>query len=143
MKQTIVIDGNYKGALQIAVSKELRVLYVCHWHNIPEGSVKEPHDVISGSIAQLLYIALTGCAFEQSPNEADFNRAQKVREEIARMTNYTWGAERKSVILAHQVIKNWGLHITPWMFVTNIDGEGKPCMDAPEYYQEIDARVAA
>jgi hypothetical protein len=142
MKQTVIMDGKHKGELQIAVSKEFRVLYVCHWHSVPEGAVRDPHEVIRGVIAQLLYIALTGCTFEQSPQEADFNRAMKTREEIVRTSRYTWGAERKALMLARQVIENWGSHITPWLFVTNIDGNGRLCMDAPEYYQEIDARAA-
>jgi hypothetical protein len=129
-------------------SKTFEVLYVANNHCVMrdpasralsrqgvvrtiQDIVKKPAVVLTGQVADLLYVALAGHHYtSQSPRRASTGLARAARGHIERMRKLEEWA------LAWQVIQAWGPKIRPWLGVTKLVG-GFIQEGAPEYVQEI------
>jgi hypothetical protein len=96
-----------------------------------EDIVQRPALVLTGQVADLLYVALAGHHYtSQSPRRASTNLARSARGQVERMRKLEeWG-------IAWQVIQAWGPRIRPWLGVTKLVN-GFPQMGAPEYVWEV------
>lgn len=80
-----------------------------------------PSIVLTGPIADLLYVALAGHAYNKSPHEASTHAARSARAIILSLRSY-----RRSWELAHQAIQVYGDYIQPFLGVSVLDEDGRP-----------------
>lgn len=123
-------------SLFMAISITRDVLYVCRCDG-PGGMVQEAHEVLSGEIAEDLYMALAGHSYGEDPGTANYALAFEARQMIRQNSRKFFGEARRQARLAGEVIDKWGEKIVPWLHVAKLGKEGGVIVDAPEYYQEI------
>jgi hypothetical protein len=93
--------------------------------------VKKSAVVVTGQVADLLYVALAGHHYtSQSPRRASTGLARSARAHIERMRHLEeWQ-------VAWQVIETWGSKIRPWLGVAKLVN-GFEESGAPEYLWEV------
>jgi hypothetical protein len=93
--------------------------------------VKRPALVLTGQVADMLYVALAGHHYTvQHPQRASTNLARAARGHIERMRKLEeWG-------IAWRAVEAWGPKIKPWLWVTKFE-QGFEQVGAPEYCREV------
>lgn len=122
--------------LCVVVGTDHQVEYVGFGPPPPDHLPAGEKVIISGDMAVLLYVALTGHAYEDHPDSANINEASVAREEITALND-------EEARTAQAVVRTWGDHIQPWLFVTKLDDDGRPILDHLDYTKRISLEPAA
>jgi hypothetical protein len=88
--------------------------------------------VLSGLVANLLYVALSGHRFAtQHPRDASPLRARQARAYIA------GHRDDDQFEIAARVVAAFGDVVQPWLGVTKLDGRGGPVEGCAEYMERL------
>lgn len=115
--------------LMIAIDDRYNIIYVS-WGPPPPNFFTGLYTLITGPLADQLYLALAGHAYGEHPSLADPARALAARRELTRITLIGARITRLALI-------RWGHKIKPWLGITKLDDNYWPILDAPEYNQVI------
>jgi hypothetical protein len=115
--------------LTIAIHPKTYQIEYVGWGPPPPGLVTRPHRLISDDLADILYVALSGHAYEVHPSLAEANDAIFARAFLASLPH-------PSAKLSNKVIAAQG-EITPWLGNLKLDPQGHPIINDPEYSQTI------